>query len=116
MVLFAAVFEDVPDGPTPYKEGVGKQLAVTAPGHRFGAHDGNPLACRDPLEFLHDHWEIWGHHEIRVSSECPIAPARVWRIGRRFSKPAEISTPEVINFFLCQRRGQAISGEVRKPS
>jgi len=65
------------------------QRAMAAPPDRFGAHVRSLLFVSQRLQLFDRFFEIIRLHEIRVSSECIIAPHCVFGIWNCFSSSAQ---------------------------
>ena len=76
---------------------------MAAPRDGLGTHDGDPFARDQLFHFLHNLFESRCEHEIRIGAKRAYFPGRVLRIGRRLSKPAEISAPDIFNAITCFR-------------
>ena len=70
------------------QQSIGDERAVTAPGHRFGAHQCDPVLFRQVDQFLHLSLKFRGLHVIRIASKGGIPPTHVERIAPRMTQSA----------------------------
>ena len=83
---------------------------MTAPGHRFGAQDGDAFVSRETFDFSDDPGKIVGEHEIGVGAKSRDPPGR---LGRRFAKAAKILAPVIIDAVIAERYTQCFTIELR---
>src|SRR6185369_1908135 len=86
---------------------------MTAPRHRFGAHERKSALRADAFHCAHNLLKLFGQHEIRVSAKGGDSPAGIRRVGRGFSKAAEIAAPKVVDAARLERRAERFAVEPR---
>ena len=84
---------------------VADQRTMTAPGHRFGAHNGNAILFREPDQLLEVFLELGGLHVIGIATKRGIAPTGVDRIGSGMAQSAEPRDMDISQTGLAQRSG-----------
>jgi hypothetical protein len=96
-VGFATIFHDMADRPTTDEKRIREQPAMAAPGHGFGAHQGDTRFPCDRFHFVHDRIKLRRGHKVGVGAKRRHSPSDIRRIGRRFAKAAEIAAPKILN-------------------
>lgn len=109
----AAIIEDMTNLPTSDEKRIGQELAMTAPGDGFSAHDGDSVFFCERFDFGHDLCELRRQHKIRISSKGAHFPRCVRRICGGFAKAAQVSPPYVVDSLGFKRGGQCLAAEMR---
>ena len=89
MNLAASWTHDVLGAESTNQQGIGDERAMTAPWHRFGAHDCDPFLLSQPDQFFEALLKFWRLHVIRVTPKRGISPAHIGRIALRMTQPAQ---------------------------
>jgi hypothetical protein len=71
------------------QQGIGDERAMTAPKHRFGAHQYDSLLVRQLDQFVDALLKFRRLHVIRITSKGSIAPAQVELIAPSMTQPAD---------------------------
>ncbi len=88
---------DVSDFLTPYAQCVGDKRTMTAPRHRFRAHDAC-LSCFRQFEQLRKPFlELRRFHVVGEAAKAVVAPSRVSRVGTRLPESSQFGQSEVVD-------------------
>ena len=88
MNLAASWTHDVLRADSMNQQGIGDERTMTAPGHRFSAHQGDPVLIRQLDQFFEALIKFRRLHVIRVTSKGGISPAHVGRIALSVTQAA----------------------------
>jgi len=89
MNLAASWTHDILGADSANQQGIGDERAMTAPWHRFGAHQCDPVLVRQPDQFFEALLKFWCLHVIRVTPKGGISPAHIERIALRMTQAAQ---------------------------
>ncbi len=89
-----------------HQQGICDQRAMTAPWHRFGAHQRDPVLMRQLDQFFQAPLEFRRLHVIRIPSKGSVAPAPVERVALGVTQPAEFWHVNIFQAGFLQRAGQ----------
>ena len=78
MGLAPACAQNVFDLNAAHEERIGNERAVTAPRHRFSAHECQPVPTGELKQFLQGRFKIRSLHIIGETTEGSITPTSVW--------------------------------------
>ena len=106
MNLAASWTHDVLGADSTNQQGIGDERAMTAPRHRFGAHQCDPVLVRQLDQFFEALLKFRRLHVIRITSKGSISPAHVERIALSMTQPAESWHVNVAQAGFLQRAWQ----------
>lgn len=88
------------------QQGIGDERAMTAPWHRFGAHDCDPFLPSQLDQFFEALFKFWRLHVIRITPKGGISPARIERIALRMAQAAQSRQVNIsqAGFLQCPRQ------------
>ena len=89
MNLAASWTHDVLGADSTNQQGIGDERTMTAPRHRFGAHQYDSLLVRQPDQFVEALLKFRRLHVVGKTSKGGISPAQVHRIAPNMPQPAE---------------------------
>src|ERR1035437_633426 len=89
MNLTASCTHDVLGADSTNQQGIGDERAMTAPRHRFSAHQDDSVLVRQADQFFEALRKLGRLHVIGIPSKGSIAPAYVERIALRMTQPAK---------------------------
>ena len=106
MNLAASWTHDVLGADPTNQQGIADERAMTAPWHRFGAHQCNPALVRELDQFFEALFKFWRLHVIRVTPKGGISPSRIERIALRMTQAAQSRQVNVAQagFIQCPRQ------------
>lgn len=96
-----------------HEQRVGDQRPMTAPWHRFGAHQRESVASGQFEQFVDCSAKLRRLHVIGVAAKRQIPPAGVGRVWRRAAQPAQRRAMHVGNPRRTQRLRQILTIELR---
>jgi len=89
MNLAASWTHDVLGADSTNQQGIGNERTMTAPRHRFSAHQGDRLLVRPMDQFFQALLKFRRLHIIRITSKGSIVPAQVDRSAPSMTQPTE---------------------------
>ena len=106
MNLAASWTHDVLGADSTNQQGIGDERAMTAPWHRFGAHDCDPFLLSQPDQFFEALFKFWRLHVIRVTPKGGISPTHIERIALPMTQAAQSRQVNVAQagFLQCPRQ------------
>ena len=112
MLSGGALVHDVEDVPAIDGERIGDQGPVTAPGHRFGAHDGGVLTMSAFFKLGQARAKGRGRHIVSVPTKGGVAPAGVRRILPRMAQATERFQMKVADASALEGAGKLITAKL----
>ena len=89
MNLTASWAHDVLGADSTNQQSISDERAMTAPRHRFSAHQDDPVLVRQTNQFFEALRKLGRLHVIGITSKGGISPAHVGRIPFRMTQAAE---------------------------
>ena len=106
MNLAASWTHDVLRPDSTNQQRIRDERAMTAPWHRFGAHDCEPFLLSQQDQIFEALFKFWGLHVIRVTPKGGIPPANIERIALRMTQAAQSRQVNVAQAGFLQCSGQ----------
>ena len=89
MNLAASSTHDVLGADSTNQQGISDERTMTAPRHRFGAHQDDSLLVRQLHQLVEALRKLGRLHVVGITSKGGISPARVGRIALSMTQAAE---------------------------
>ena len=104
---------DVLAGYSAHQQGVGDQGTMAAPGHSFGAHDGQAILLRTADQLLQGGLELSGLHVIGKASERGVSPTGVDGISGGVAQTSQAGQVFIGYPRPAELSGQGLAVELR---
>jgi len=106
MNLAASWTHDILGADSTNQQGIGDERAMTAPWHRFGAHDCDPFLLSQPDQIFEALFKFWGLHVIRITPKRGISPSHIERVALRMAQAAQSRQVNIAQagFLQCPRQ------------